>query len=66
MDFRCLKISDLTINGKEVSEEGIFVNQKIFMPDLKIGRNEVSLNFVNLYKKEGCGLHSFTDSEDGE
>ena len=36
------------------------------MPDLQIGRNEISLNFVNLYKKEGCGLHSFTDSEDGE
>ena len=36
------------------------------MPDLIIGRNQVSLDFVNLYKKEGCGLHSFTDSEEGE
>jgi aminopeptidase N len=56
----------LTKNSDKESKKNILNEGKIILPlkFLKIGKNKVSINFVNLYRRGGHGLHSFIDPED--
>jgi len=57
-----------------VTEEvgvSLFRNHKVYIPTqlLKVGedqKNIVEISLFNKYRNDGCGLHSFTDSADGE
>jgi len=52
-----------------VTKDKVFRDHKIFMPTsmLVVGEmNTISLLFLNKYCKDGCGLHTFTDSVDKE
>ena len=68
LDFRAIKICDVHLNGKQITSGAIFTNHQVHLPAdfLKQGANELSLNYYNKYRKDGVGLHSFTDSVDGE
>ena len=67
LDFRGIKIGKLTINGNEVKENS-FKDHHITMAAsyLSVGENTVSVSIFNKYRKDGVGLHSYTDSADGE
>lgn len=66
LDFRGVKVTDVTINGTEITEGLIFDKHVLSLPKsaLKAGENVVSLSFFNKYRKDGVGLHSFIDSAD--
>ena len=68
MDFRGVKIGNLIVNGHEVKDENTFVDHHIHLPSaqLAVGDNHITLNIFNKYRKDGVGLHSYTDSADQE
>jgi len=74
LDFRGVSIANLTINGTVVQEDATlssFRKHKVFLPTqhLQVGEdktNTVVISFYNKYRKDGCGLHSFSDEADGE
>ena len=67
LDFRGVKIGKLNVNGQEV-KDNTFSDHHIKLPSsyLVVGPNVVSMNIFNKYRKDGVGLHSFTDATDGE
>jgi aminopeptidase N len=67
LDFKGLKIANLTINTKESMDLSVFLDHKIQLDPslLEIGQNEVSMDILNKYRKDGVGLHSFIDQTDG-
>ena len=68
IDFRGVKIGALTVNGKEATDPNAFVDHHIHLPleHLAEGDNIISLNIWNKFRKDGVGLHSYTDSADQE
>ena len=46
----------------------VFAAQQVNLSNqyLKVGVNVVSMHIFNAYRKDGMGLHSFTDGEDQE
>lgn len=66
LDFRGLKICNLLINGNVVAGS-VFANHQIHLPAayLQIGENTVELEYLNKYRKDGVGLHSFTCRTEG-
>ena len=66
LDFRGLKIANLTINDTLQSNPALFKDHHIHLPpsELKIGANTVTLHFLTKYRTDTLGLHSFTDKED--
>ena len=69
-DFRGIKIAQYSINGVAVADEArFFKNHHVTLPSsmLKVGEtNTVELFFVNKYRKDGVGLHSFVDKVDAQ
>jgi len=51
-----------------VNDEDCFVNHEVVLPNkyLKVGQNTLSLSFVNKYRIDGSGFHSFMDPSDSE
>ena len=69
LDFRGVQITNYKVNAKDVEyAENIFTNHLIEIPSshLNLGENELSMDFLNKYRKDGVGLHSFIDSVDKE
>lgn len=73
LDFRGVSIGNFKVNGTAVAEQGVssFRNHKVYIPTeaLKVGEdhtNIIEISIFNKYRNDGCGLHSFTDSADGE
>ena len=70
LDFRGIKIGHYHINGVVVNHATkVFRDHRVIMPSsmLKVGEtNHVSMVILNKYRKDGCGLHSFTDNKDGQ
>ena len=66
VDFRGVKIGDLKINDKSVTDASVFDDHHIHLPSshLKVGDNTVVLNIYNNYRKDGVGMHSYTDTVD--
>jgi len=69
-DFRGIKIAEYVINGQPVAEDpSVFKNHHVKIPTsmLRVGDevNTVKIYFMNKYRKDGVGLHSFTDKTDG-
>lgn len=48
--------------------ENIFSNHLVEIPSslLQVGKNFLTMDFLNKYRKDGVGLHSFVDSVDKE
>ena len=70
-DFRGIKIAEYAINGQPVAENpNIFKNHHVSIPSAMLTANEqvntVKIFFLNKYRKDGVGLHSFTDKVDAE
>ncbi len=65
VDLSDAKISDLNVNGTQVSD---FVQGKRFFllpqKSLKIGDNQVSITYEGTYSHSGEGLHRFVDPVD--
>lgn len=69
IDFRGTHIAKLTINGTLVNDEKTFFNHEIILDQnlLKEGEmNTVEMYIWNQYRKDGVGMHSFTDKVDGQ
>ena len=69
-DFRGIKIAEYAINGQPVAENpNIFKNHHVSIPSAMLTANEqvntVKIYFLNKYRKDGVGLHSFIDKVDG-
>ena len=69
LDFRGVKIGNYQINGQDALADGkkLFAGQHVALPTalLKEGQvNTVEMLFLNKYKSDGEGLHSFVDKED--
>lgn len=64
-----MKIGNYLVNGQDALADGKkhFAGQHVALPSamLKEGQmNTVEMLFLNKYKKDGEGLHSFIDKED--
>ena len=70
LDFRGVKIADYTINGQSVPiAPSVFKNHHVSLPGALLRVNETNtarIFFLNKYRKDGVGLHSFTDKVDGQ
>lgn len=69
LDFVGTNISNLVVNDELISpeEKPYFDNGQIFLTKgLKEGKNTVKLHYINDYRNDGYGLHSFLDKEDGK
>lgn len=70
LDFRGQKIAKLTINGTEIQAEKVFEKQSIALDSQFLKKegeeNSVELLIKNKYRKDGVGIHNFTDPEDGK
>lgn len=70
LDYYGRSINDLKINGIKISQNAqnsSYNNGTIDLTKgnaLKIGINIVSLNFINEYRRDGHGFHSFLDQVD--
>ena len=70
-DFRGIKIAEYTINNQPVAESAnIFNNHHVLIPSAMLHgegmSNSVKIFFLNKYRTDGVGLHSFTDKVDAE
>ena len=69
-DFRGIKIAEYKINDEAVaSDANTFKNHHVQIPTsmLRVGEtNRAKIYFLNKYRKDGVGLHSFIDKVDGE
>jgi hypothetical protein len=68
LDFRGVKIQALEVNGALIQNQvrkiqTVFINHSVNLsPEtLKLGENVIRMNIFNKYRKDGVGLHSFTD-----
>lgn len=69
LDYMGSKIHSLMINGKPSDPKLAFDGMRIKLDSslLKAGQqNTVTLNFLNSYRSDGNGLHSFTDHTDNK
>lgn len=66
IDFQTKYLKSLKLNGKEVNISESFKDQRILLPKESVskGSNTVELEFHNLYKNTGTGLHKFVDPQD--
>ena len=66
LDFRGLKIANLTINQTPQSNSTLFRDHHIHLPasSLTLGANTVTCHFLTKYRTDTLGLHSFLDKED--
>jgi hypothetical protein len=65
LDFWGAKVANMTVNKQEGPIH--FTKHKVHIPHklLKVGEtNTVEMFFLNNYRKDGCGLHSYVDSID--
>jgi hypothetical protein len=58
LDFSGEEVRELKVNGKELKDA--FKNKRIKI-DLVKGKNEISSLFLNKYRNDGHGMHSFED-----
>jgi len=72
LDFRGIKIGDYKVNGVNaetaLSPDLLFKDHKVAIPSslLKASeKNTLTLSILNKYRRDGVGLHSFTDKVDG-
>lgn len=64
LDYLGTKISKLVVNEQDVQPN--FDNGMIFLQKgLRPGKNIVSFIFLNNYRNDGAGMHSFIDNVDG-
>ena len=67
LDFLGSKVQSLVINGKASDPKLAFngnrieLDQKLMKPGQE---NVITMNFLNKYRSDGTGLHSFTDQTD--
>ena len=71
LDFRGIKIAKYIVNGVEAlaEDQSLFSGHRVKMPTglLKVGdMNHVQMVFLNKYRKDSEGLHSFIDTEDSQ
>jgi aminopeptidase N len=64
LDYLGTTVTELKINSQRV--EASHVKGHLYLPNLQQGSNKVEVRFENKYAIDGCGLHRFKDSEDGE
>ena len=67
-DFRGIMIDNYAVNGQAAAGENLFRNHHVVIPtaQLRVGEvNSVQIDFLNKYRKDGVGLHSFVDKVDG-
>ena len=69
LDFRGVQVAGYKVNGISVQGEKLFRNNKIYVPSHMLNQvgqpNMVEMLILNKYRKDGCGLHSFIDGQDG-
>lgn len=63
MDYNNESIDKLIINGKssEIKWDQLFIT--LPKDQLKVGENIVNIEFSCKYSNDGCGLHSFIDTD---
>jgi aminopeptidase N len=70
LDFQGKQISDIQVNGYDVSEQGVTFekHQVVFPAKLfkKLGENTICLHFRNTYVTNGAGLHYYKDPKDNK
>lgn len=66
LNSQALAITDLKINGNEVTGEAAFSNHVIPLrpAHVKLGWNKVTLRYFTPYNNNRVGLHSFIDQQD--
>ena len=69
-DFRGIKIAEYQINGSPVQMNATtFKNHHVTIPSamLQVDQvNKVQIFFLNKYRNDGVGMHSFVDKTDGQ
>jgi len=69
LDFRGIQIAQYVINDEPVDmNAAVFRNHHVNLPSghLRVGEtNTARIFFLNKYRKDGVGLHSFIDKVDG-
>mmetsp|Transcript_26778 Transcript_26778/g.23717 ORF Transcript_26778/g.23717 Transcript_26778/m.23717 type:complete len:199 (+) Transcript_26778:35-631(+) len=69
IDWSGSEVSSLSINGNPVASSDNYASMRkgvfFFLPQdqLKVGQNEIIIEFKNNYASDGCGLHSFIDTD---
>lgn len=68
LDYQGKGVQFVNLNGTELDVRQVFKGQRISLSSehLKLGVNEIKILFQSAYRNDGCGMHSFTDPEDGE
>jgi hypothetical protein len=61
LDFRGVKVGQLDVNGKEFVANFNGHHLEVPQSGLVLGNNTLSVFIMNKYRKDGVGLHSFTD-----
>ena len=69
VDYLGTQIRNFVVNGQKVAklDKTEYKKQSRIPVDivmLKQGKNSISIDFLNDYRKDGIGLHSFTDKVD--
>ena len=68
IDYQGLGVKDLKINGHYIDWNDSFRGQRVHLKKWylsKENQNTVSMNFKSKYKRDGCGVHYFSDPLDG-
>lgn len=69
LDYRGIMIDNYCVNSETVPSQNSFRNHHVMIPSamLRIGeQNTMTIEFLNKYRKDGVGLHSFVDKVDGQ
>jgi phosphate-selective porin len=64
LDFRGLKIAELTVNGNIDTNKDAFTEHKVHLNPNHLkhdGDNRVTMYILGKYRKDGVGLHTFFD-----
>ena len=66
VDFEGKMVNNILINGKSSAQKS-YDGFRILLDNnlLKVKQNEVQISFLNDYRNDGDGLHSFVDQSDG-
>jgi len=67
IDYHGKKVNTLNINGIPINvDNSVFDGNRLYFDqkNLKNGSNEILIHFLNEYRSDGDGLHSFVDRAD--
>jgi len=68
LDLQADSVSRVLVNGKDVTQDTVYQHRRLELPASALlcgERNVVEVSYERKYGNEGTGLHSMTDSKDG-